>query len=331
MIFADKLIQLRKKNGWSQEELGELMNVSRQAVSKWEAAQSIPDLERIIKLSHLFGVSTDYLLKDSLEEYDGNEHSLEENPIRKVSVEEANTFLTIKEETSKQIALATYLSILSPIGLFLLLGANQEKQWNISENLAVGLGLMLMLALVVVAVILFISSGFKSSKFNFLESEIVELTYGVEGIVKAKQEAFRPTYQKLNIIGTVLCIVAIFPLFIGIMMDDGNSFLILSMLSLLLLILGIGVMVFIRAGIIWTSYEKLLQVGDYSIENKKSSINEETLAIIYWPFVTAIYIGYSFLTNDWTTSWIVWVVAGLLYPVIVQVLRSFKNRSAKHS
>ncbi len=55
--------------------------------------------------------------------------------------------------------------------------------------------------------------------------------------------------------------------------------------------------------------------------------NEETLAIIYWPFVTAIYLGYSFLTNDWTISWIVWVVAGLLYPVLTQVLRSFKKRS----
>ena len=44
MIFADKLIQLRKKSGWSQEELANQMHVSRQAVSKWEGAQSVPDL-----------------------------------------------------------------------------------------------------------------------------------------------------------------------------------------------------------------------------------------------------------------------------------------------
>ena len=48
MIFADKLIQLRKKAGWSQEELAGQMNVSRQSVSKWEGAQSIPDLEKTI-------------------------------------------------------------------------------------------------------------------------------------------------------------------------------------------------------------------------------------------------------------------------------------------
>ena len=64
MIFADKLIRLRKKNGWSQEELAEKLNVSRQAVSKWESAQTVPELEKLLQLSALFGVTTDYLLKD---------------------------------------------------------------------------------------------------------------------------------------------------------------------------------------------------------------------------------------------------------------------------
>ena len=51
MILADKIIRLRKRNGWSQEELAEKMNVSRQSVSKWESAQSVPDLARILQLS----------------------------------------------------------------------------------------------------------------------------------------------------------------------------------------------------------------------------------------------------------------------------------------
>ena len=67
MIFADKLIHLRKKAGWSQEELAEQMNVTRQSVSKWEGVQSVPDLEKMVRLSELFEVSTDYLLKDEIE------------------------------------------------------------------------------------------------------------------------------------------------------------------------------------------------------------------------------------------------------------------------
>ena len=64
MILADKIMNERKKNGWSQEELAEQLNVSRQSVSKWEGAQAIPDLQKIIAMAELFGVSTDYLLKD---------------------------------------------------------------------------------------------------------------------------------------------------------------------------------------------------------------------------------------------------------------------------
>ena len=67
MILADKIMQLRKKAGWSQEELAEQLDVTRQSVSKWEGAQSMPDLEKILQMSRLFGVSTDFLLKDELE------------------------------------------------------------------------------------------------------------------------------------------------------------------------------------------------------------------------------------------------------------------------
>ena len=67
MILAEKIIALRKKAGWAQEELAYQMGVSRQSVSKWESGTSIPDLERILKLSQVFGVSTDYLLKEEME------------------------------------------------------------------------------------------------------------------------------------------------------------------------------------------------------------------------------------------------------------------------
>ncbi len=94
MILADKIIEERKKNGWSQEELASKLGVSRQAVSKWESAGSIPDLKRILQMSELFGVTTDYLLKDEIEEEPLNEYT-ETNTI-KVSMEEANQYLDMK-------------------------------------------------------------------------------------------------------------------------------------------------------------------------------------------------------------------------------------------
>ena len=64
MFLADKIINLRKKAGWSQEELAGRLGVTRQSVSKWEGAQSVPDIEKIVQLSRLFSVTTDYLLLD---------------------------------------------------------------------------------------------------------------------------------------------------------------------------------------------------------------------------------------------------------------------------
>ena len=68
MILAEKIMTLRKKNGWSQEELAGKLGVSRQSVSKWESGMSIPDLDKILMMSEIFEVSTDFLLKDEIEQ-----------------------------------------------------------------------------------------------------------------------------------------------------------------------------------------------------------------------------------------------------------------------
>ena len=141
MIFADKIIDLRKKNGWSQEELAELLDVSRQSISKWEGAQSIPDMNRIIKMSEIFGVSTDYLLKDEIDapEYVGE--GVEEPGLRSVSMEEATEFLSVKKNVSGRVALGVMMCILSPV-LLLLLGAAQEYgKIQTTENVVGGIGM----------------------------------------------------------------------------------------------------------------------------------------------------------------------------------------------
>ena len=63
MTIADRILTLRKSKGMSQEELADAVGVSRQAVSKWESEQATPDLEKIVIMSDIFEVTTDYLLK----------------------------------------------------------------------------------------------------------------------------------------------------------------------------------------------------------------------------------------------------------------------------
>ena len=64
MKLAEKLFELRKEKGWSQEKLAEQINISRQSISKWESGQVLPEIEKIIELSKIFQVTTDYLLLD---------------------------------------------------------------------------------------------------------------------------------------------------------------------------------------------------------------------------------------------------------------------------
>lgn len=63
--FADRLLDLRRKAGYSQEQLADLLGVSRQAISKWEGAQGRPEVDNVVKLSQIYRVSTDYILTGS--------------------------------------------------------------------------------------------------------------------------------------------------------------------------------------------------------------------------------------------------------------------------
>lgn len=69
MTLGEKIYRLRAGEGLSQETFGERLGVSRQSVSKWETDQSVPELDKIVAISEIFGVSTDYLLKETEEAY----------------------------------------------------------------------------------------------------------------------------------------------------------------------------------------------------------------------------------------------------------------------
>lgn len=288
MIFADKLMKLRKQNGWSQEELAEQMNVTRQSISKWEGAQSIPDYEKLIRLSELFGVSTDYLLKDELEEAEPTGFTKEAASTRRVSLKEANDFLAVMAATSKSVAYGVLLCILSPVCLLILGAMSEIPKYGLADNVAAGVGMAVLLALVAAAVAVFISCGNKTSAFEYLEKEVFETEYGVSGMVKERREQYKNTYAKSNMIGTCMCIAALIPLFLGVAVNDENELFLTVMLSALLIIVGIGVVFFVRSGIIWASFEKLLQEGDYTKAKKEKQPLIAAVSTAYWLAAVAI-------------------------------------------
>ena len=167
--------------------------------------------------------------------------------------------------------------------------------------------------------VLFISSGSRTAPFAYLAKEKFETEYGVSGMVKERKARYKNSHTRNNIAGACLCITAMLPLFIGEMIDADNAMLVMIMLSLSFIIAGIGVICFIKTGVIWASYEKLLQEGEYSIENKgKKSFSSAA---------TAIYLGCSFSLNNWSRSWVIWVVAGVTFPAVVAITNAFEKKS----
>ena len=323
MILADKIMTLRKKAGWSQEELAARLNVSRQSVSKWEGAQSIPDMDKVVQMSRLFGVTTDFLLKDELEiEEHTQSEPMDEPPLRRVTMEEASAYLALRRAAAPRMALATFLCIISPVALLMLAAMSEMSRFGISENAASGIGLCVLLVLVAIGVALFLTCSARVRDFAFLEEEPFETEYGVSGMVKERMQDFAGTYSRLNIIGTVLCILSAVPLFVSMCIETADVVYVAAV-CLLLIIAGIGCVAFTYGGTIHASMERLLEEGDYTRQQKSRRGVKGAISTIYWLLVTAIFMWYTFGPSgngQAKYSWFIWAIAGVVYAAVMVVM-----------
>ncbi len=322
MILADKIIALRKRAGWSQEELAQQLGVTRQSVSKWEGAQSVPDMDKVLQMSRLFGVSTDYLLKDELEEAEAL--PTEEPSLYRVTMEQAADYLALRRAAAPRVALGTFLCIISPAALLLLSGMSEDARFAIRGDAAAGVGLCALLVLVAAAVALFITSGAKSKAYAFLEKELFETEYGVTGMVKERKRAFASTATRLNVIGTVLCILSVLPLF-ACMGFRASDLAYIAAVCALLVLVGLGCIAFVYAGVITGAMDKLLEEGDYTRARKAKSGILTAASVCYWLVTTAVFMIYTYGPRGNAqpqSGWIIWAVAGVLYAAVMMLLRT---------
>jgi len=309
MILADKIMQLRKQNGWSQEELAEKLGVSRQAVSKWESGASVPDLNRILQMSDLFGVSTDYLLRDNAEKLTVSDDLIDDG-VLKITAEEANDFLNCSARSAKQMALGVAMCILSPVVLIWLTVFAGSKE-AMSDAVAVGIGIVVLLLMVAAAVTLFILSGFRLENYKYITEGIIELVYGVEGIVHERKNRHSPVFRLSIVIGVLLCIFSPIPLIVMACLN-ASDMTVISCVVILLVMVAAAVYLFVRACMIRSGFDSLLQVGEYSVSEKKKKngpIDWDNINGAFWCIVTALYLYLSFETGKWAVTWIIFVAA----------------------
>ena len=324
MILADKIVSLRKKAGWSQEDLAEKLGITRQSVSKWEGAQSVPDMDKVVMMSRLFGVSTDFLLKDELEEETPCAAAQDDDtPLRRVSLTQASAYLALRKAAAPKIAIATALCITSPVTLILLAGMSEVQRFPISGNAAAGIGLCVMLVLLAVAVSIFLRTDADVRDYRFLEEEPFETEYGVEGMVRQRQQEYKDTHTRLVTVGVVLCVLAAVPLFAA-MCISGSGLLYIAAVCALLVLVAIGCLALVTAGVYQGAMEQLLEEGDYTRPQKKHHKLMGTVTMIYWLTATAVFLLYTYGPHgngQPQYSWIIWAVAGVLYAAVMGIVR----------
>ena len=256
-----------------------------------------------------------------------NERVYEENRMRTVMVKEADEFLKMKNKDASVIAKATAMCIVSPTVLILLAGMTEKRSFHISEAFAVGLGLVFLFCMIAAAVFLFVTCGIKGQNMEYLEKDIFEMNQDDWNSVKEQSRIYEPVFAKGIATGVVFCILAVLPLILaGI--ADAPDYVCCAFTSLLLVISAIGVNFIIKVSIIKNSYDTLLQEGEFGKKEKQTKKKMDSVSGVYWCLVTAIYLGWSFLTMQWDITWMIWPVAGVLFAAITGMMKIWmENKS----
>lgn len=310
MAFYDKIAMLRKERGLSQEELADMLDVTRQSVSKWESGQSLPDIQKIVQIADIFGVTTDYLMKDEQERVAKADSIRSEQKLLSRSQAEANILQSKKDAVKYATAVALF--ILSPLVLVALHFSNVAEYVGYPAILITGISCL----------ILFVAVGVGILIYSYLKrlgqkSEDCIAAGDVRNYIEQKKGQFTPQCAVLLIVGVALCLLSVIPLLVFILVV--KQYLVVGIVVFDIM-LATAVALLVVAGTRWFAFDRLLGSGKYSKEGKRRDKISEIAGGIYWPLVLAIYLASSFISGHWDKTWIIWPVAAVIFVVFETVI-----------
>jgi hypothetical protein len=252
---------------------------------------------------------------DELAETLGIKQALEnKSDIIHVTYEEAEKYIEDSKNIAPKTALGVFLCIMSPTLLLLLLGLRELDALQIKEDRLIAAGLTALIALVAAGVSYFIRYSSILDKYEYLQKSVFELDYSTEQAVRSAMAQDEHSYKSAVNTSVILYILSILPIFlISLLLDiDGASTI---SVAVTLTIVAYATYNLINKGGINNACQVLLQQGDYSIKTK-SNKTLQTISKVYWLVIVAVYLTYSFITQKWGISWIIWPIAGILYVII---------------
>ncbi|MHB0809144.1 MAG: helix-turn-helix transcriptional regulator [Facklamia hominis] len=344
-MLAEKIYQLRKAKNWSQEDLAAKIGVSRQSVSKWERGEALPDLERMISLSDIFGVSIDDLIRSNKITEDEKEdlqsqakttppQTDQETPLtslNEIDLASAHNYLQVKQVTSQSNAAACFLIIIGSGSFFALQMMADELPSAFWLQI---IAWVILLASIAIASASFIQNQQLSEKYRWIETQPHQLGFQVKEVLERDQSANREIWQKQTITGTSLCILSALPLVITSSILDDDLPIAISLIATIALI-SAGVYQLMRSADLKKGYQILLQgpqestrwgqSSDDDPEFKKDSI-WTYVQNSYWGLVLVSYLTISFVFRAWAWSWILFVIAPFLFDVVQLLYRHYRKK-----
>lgn len=242
MTFGEKLFKLRKANGLSQETLAEQLDTSRQAVSKWENNQGYPETDKIIMISSIFNVSTDYLLKDT-------EVTAEEVDGFYVSKEMATSYLVDTNKKAKYISFGLFFIALAFMPYFIFVG--DPKVYIIPTVILATIGIGLC-----------ISTSNIDEKYKQLKKEVLIFDNNYLNELSMIYESLKNRYKFFIIIGSCLLVSGLLTL--GIERKFIQTGFLLPYYPICIGLIAIGIYIISYTSTILDAYKLLVENKTYT-------------------------------------------------------------------
>lgn len=244
MNFGEKLYKLRKEKGWSQEELAEQVNTTRQAISKWENNQGFPETEKLLMISNLFEVSVDSLLKENAETNKGNDNGYY------ISKEMAEGYLLYEQKCAKRISFGFSALVLSTLPWLCL------RQWTTEVLMSTGVIALIGIAFVFSAMML-------EDRYQPIRQE--HLIFD-SLVFKDLKNRYQLKKKKLNLVLLLgLCMIVIGFIFFLVMdkeLIEINQ--LMNFAPLCIVITALGVVLFFRAASLLEAWEILVKNEEHT-------------------------------------------------------------------